>query len=121
MNIEEVFGIFNFRGRVALEGEQGIVTYHAAAIVHHLDQLASATLHVHLDAGCTGIKGVLQQLLQDGSRALHHLSSGDFVGNMFGKNVDAAHKDSLITKIAKEHEGRANEPFPCVPLWLSDY
>ena len=79
---------------MTLKRQHGIVAHHAAAVVRDLDEFLSACFHADLDASGRGIEGILQHLLDDGSRALHHLSGGDLVGNGFGKNVDAAHEGS---------------------------
>ena len=61
------------------------------AVVGDADQLASAPLDLDADAGSSGIEGILQQLLDDRSRPVHHLAGGDLVGNLVGKYADAAH------------------------------
>ena len=78
---------------MALKGQQGIVAYHAAAVVGHLDQLASAGLHVDADARRPGVQGVFNQFLDHRRRTFHHLAGGDFVGDIFGENVNAAHAE----------------------------
>ena len=90
-NIQQVFGILDLRGRVALEGQQGVVAHHAAAVVGDLDELLAAGLDLNLDARRTGIERVLQQLLHHRRRPLHHFAGGDLVRDVFGENVDAAH------------------------------
>jgi hypothetical protein len=88
---EQVFGILDLRRGVAFEGQQGVVTNHAASVVGDLDELFAARFDLNLDAGGTGVKRVLQEFLDHRCRALHHFASRDFVGNGFGKNVDASH------------------------------
>ena len=46
-----------------------------------------------LDAqfGRAGVERVLQQFLDDGRGALHHLAGGDLVGDLVRKDADAAH------------------------------
>ena len=88
---QQVFGILDFRGGVALEGQQGVVAHHAAAVVGDLDELLAAGFDLDPDAGGAGVERVLEQFLDHRSRALHHFAGGDLVGNGFGENVDAAH------------------------------
>ena len=80
---------------MALEGQHGIVAHHAAAIIGDLDKLLAAGFDVHANAPCARIQRVLQQLLHHRGRPLHDLARGDFVGYVFGENVDAAHKGSF--------------------------
>ncbi len=49
--------------RVTFEGEEGIVRVHAAAIVRHPHQTASAGNELDLDAAGIGVETVLHQLL----------------------------------------------------------
>ena len=65
-----------------LEGQQGIVTHHAAAVIDHVDELFAAAFNLDLDARRSGVERVFQQLFQDRSRTLHHLARSDFVGNV---------------------------------------
>ena len=90
-NVQQVVGVANLRGGVALEGQHGVVAHHAAAVVGHLDELLAAGLNVDADAARARIQRVLQQLLDHRRRTLHHLAGGDLVGYIFGENVDAAH------------------------------
>ena len=76
---------------MALESQQSVVTDHAGAVVGDLDEFFSAGFDLNLDAGGPGVQRVLQQFLDDRSRTLHDLAGGDFVSNVFGKNVDFAH------------------------------
>src|SRR6476659_3609906 len=73
------------RATVAFEGQQRIVTHHAAAVVSNLDQLLAARFHLHADTRCASIKRILQQLLQYRRRTLNQLARGDLVSNMLGK------------------------------------
>src|SRR5260370_15741324 len=95
---KQVFGVLDFRRRVALEGEHGIVANHAASVVGDLNQLLAAGLDVDLDARCARIQRVLQQFLYYGSRALHHLAGGDLVGYLLGEYVNAAHEAVLSSQ-----------------------
>ncbi len=88
---QQVVGIADLRGGVALEGQHGVVAHHAATVIGDLDELLAAGFDVHTDAPRARIQRVLQQLLDHRGRALHHLAGGDLVGYIFGENVDAAH------------------------------
>jgi hypothetical protein len=39
------------------------------------------------------VQGVFQQFLHHGSRPVNHFAGGDLVGDLVGKNADAAHKN----------------------------
>ena len=80
---EQVFGILDFRGCVALEGEQGVVTNHATSVVGDLDELLASGFDLNLDAGGTGVERVLQKFFDDGRGTLDDLAGGDLVGNGF--------------------------------------
>ena len=90
-DVQQVAGVFDFRGGVALEGEHGIVAHHAAAVVGNLDQLLPARLDLNANTRGTGVQRVLQQFLYDRRRTLDHLAGSDLVGNSLGKNVNLAH------------------------------
>ncbi|HPG16903.1 MAG TPA: hypothetical protein PK392_03695 [Opitutaceae bacterium] len=46
---------------------------------------------LHFDARGAGIERVFHQLLHDRGGALHHLASGDLVGDPVGKDADFGH------------------------------
>ena len=46
---------------------------------------------MNLDARGAGVERVLQQFLHHRGRALDHFARGDLVGNVLGKDVNAAH------------------------------
>ena len=76
---------------MALEGQQGVVAQHAAAIVGNADQAPAARLHFHAQLGSARVQRIFEQLLDHGSGPLDHLSGGDFVGDLVGQDADAAH------------------------------
>jgi hypothetical protein len=90
-NGEQVVGGAQLGGGVALEGQQGVVAVHAVAVVGDADQPAPARLDLDADAAGAGVQGVLQQFFHHRGRPVHHLAGGDLVGNLVGKNADAAH------------------------------
>ena len=77
-----------------LEGQQRVVAAHAMPVVDDADELAATGFNLHADAGGAGVKGVLQQFLDDRCGTLDHFAGGDLVGDLVGKNSNAAH--SLI-------------------------
>ena len=76
---------------MALEGQQRIVAIHAVAVVGDANQLASARFNFDADAIGAGVERVLQQLFDDGGGPIHHLAGGNLIGDLVGKNADAAH------------------------------
>src|SRR5215470_9361507 len=92
---------------MALEGEESVVTNHAAAIVRNLDELFAAGFDLDANACGASIERVLEKFFDDGGRSLHHFAGGDLVGNGFGENVDAAHAVVSRQSSAKlAHDGR---------------
>ena len=94
-NAQQIVGFFDFRGRMALEGQHGIVAHHPTTVVGDLDQFLSARLDLYANARGTGVQRVLQQLLHHRRGTLHHLAGGDLVGNSFGEDVNFTHVDSV--------------------------
>ena len=76
---------------MALEGKQGVIADHAMAIVGDADELAAAGFDVDADAGGSRIERVFEQLLDHGRGSLDHFAGGNLVGDLVGKDVDAAH------------------------------
>ena len=76
---------------MALEGEQGIIADHAAAVVGDANELAAAAFDLDTDAGGTSIKSVFEQFLDHGRGAIDDFAGGDLVGDLVGENADAAH------------------------------
>ncbi len=76
---KEVIFIGDLAGGVSLDAEQGVVFFHAEAVVGDPDQGFSAPFHFDPDAPALGIDGVFQQLLDHRRRPFHHLAGGDFI------------------------------------------
>ena len=76
---------------VALESQERIVVAHAVALVYHADHALAAGFNFDAHAFRAGIERVFEQLLDDGGGPLDNLARGDFVGDSFGKDADAAH------------------------------
>ena len=93
-NREQIVVVFQLAGGMALKGQQRVVAHHSAAVVGDVDELAPAGLDVNADARGSGVQGVLDQLLDHRGRTLHDFAGGDFVGDMFGENVNAAHTEA---------------------------
>ena len=87
----QVLRHLNLAGRVPLEAQQRVVTVHAGTVVGDTDEAAAAGLYVHGDACGPGVEGVLDQFLHHAGRALHHLASGDLVGDNFWQETDGTH------------------------------
>ena len=76
---------------MTLEREQSIVAQHAAAVVGDLNEFFPAGFDLNPDAGGTCIQGIFEQFLGYRSWSLDHFTGGNFVGNIFGKDVNFAH------------------------------
>ena len=95
---QQILGILEFRRGVPLESEQGVVAHHAASVVGDLDELLPTRFDLNLDASGASVERVFEEFLDDRSWTLHHLASGDLVGDCFGENVDAAHGSQGISR-----------------------
>jgi hypothetical protein len=98
---------------VALEGEQGIVAHHTATVIGDLDELFAASLDLKSDASGACIKRIFEQLFYDRGGTFYDFAGSDFVGDMFRKNVDAAHaieRKCYASFAEKGREGKGNEP-----------
>src|SRR6185312_16829640 len=91
-------------GGVTFKSKQSVVAHHHATVVRYLKQLFAAAFNLYPDARGSGIQRIFEQLFQDRCRPFHHLSGGDLVGYVFGKDVDPAHELSLTTKGTKGHK-----------------
>src|SRR5208282_6563025 len=99
--------ILDLRGRVALESEHGIIAHHATPVVGNLDQFFSTSFYVDLDARRTRVQRVLEQLLHHRGGPLHDFAGGDLVGNVLGKNVNAAHAESVQWSVSQMAAAKA--------------
>ena len=91
MEGKEVVGLFDLRGSMALKGQTGIGRRHATAIIYHLNGRTTGIHHNYVDGLCPGIHGILDQLLDDRSRALDDFTSGDLVRDGVGQKADEIH------------------------------
>ena len=87
-DVEQV-AVRQFRGRVALDGEGEVIGVHAATVVGNADQRTTGRFDAHRDAARPGVDRVLDQFLDGGGGALHHLAGGDAVDQ---DRVEAAHR-----------------------------
>ena len=87
----EVGRLHQLAGGVSLKRHQGVVLGHATAVVLDADQAASAVAELDLDAGGTGIEGILHQFLHDRRGTLNHFAGGDLVGNPVGEDANGGH------------------------------
>ena len=77
---------------MAFEAEQGVVAAHAEAVVGDADEATPAGTDFNGDFFGVRIEGVFDELLDDARGALHDFASGDLVGDLFGKELDAVHR-----------------------------
>ena len=73
---------------MALDREREIGAGHPLAVVGDADQPPPAAVGRDLDAGRAGVEGILDQLLHDARRTLHHLAGGDAVDDVLGELTD---------------------------------
>ena len=73
---------------MALERETGIGLRHALTVVDDLDGGPASIDNQHMNRRGTCIDGILDQLLDYGSRALDHLTSSYLVGDTVGEKMD---------------------------------
>ena len=86
-------------GGVPQKGHPGVLRRHAAAVIGDADAGGASILDGHGDVFGSGIQGVFHQLLDDGSRALHHLAGGDHVSHMGGEYIDNRHGLSSCKRV----------------------
>ena len=106
---EQILDVAQLAGGVALEGQQGVVAQHAAAIVGDADQAAAAGFHFDAQVGRAGVERVFEQLFDHRSGPLDHLTGGDFVGDLVGEDADAAHGVSLLNPLYRLSDHRRDD------------
>ena len=79
---EEISRLADLARRMPLKGHPGIDGTHTGTIVDDLYQCFAGILDDDLDIGRTGVNGILDQLLDDRSRSLDHLTGSDLIGNI---------------------------------------
>jgi hypothetical protein len=80
----EVGGGADFAGGVAFEAEQGIVAFHARAVVSHADEPDAPSGKIDFDAISAGIEAVFDEFFQDGSGAFDDFAGSDLAGDCIG-------------------------------------
>ena len=79
---------FELAGGEALKGEIDLVGRDAGTVVGDADALHAATAHLHGHLGRAGVERVLDELFDDGRRALDHLTGGDAGRHVGGEHAD---------------------------------
>ena len=75
----QILHLPDFAGGVAQKGQGNLVPRDAGTVVSDPDKGNSAALDLHSDGAGSRVDGIFHQLLHHGSRALHHLTGGNFV------------------------------------------
>ena len=78
-------------GGVAQKGRGELSRGDAAAVVRHPDEAHAAPLDLHHHGGAARVDGVFHQLLDHAGRPLHHLASGDQLGDMAVQLLNVRH------------------------------
>ena len=68
-----------------LERRLRVLAGHAVPVVAHADEGPAAALDLDLDAARARVERVLEQLLHDRGRPLHHLARRDLVDEIVGQ------------------------------------
>ena len=68
-----------------------VLARNAAAIVRHTDIRHAAAADFHRDNRRAGVNGIFHKLLNDGRRALHHLTGSDQLRDLLFQNVNFRH------------------------------
>ena len=95
VDLAQILGPANLARRVPIHAHDRVLAHHAPAVVGNPDAPLAAPLDRHAHRPRTRVDGVLDQLLHDRGRALHHLARRDLVGHMVGQDPDprARHTD----------------------------
>src|SRR5690606_8505362 len=76
-------------GTMAGKGKRQFLSRHSRAVIANPDQVEPASRRRDLDPASSRIDGVLDQLLDDAGRALHHFAGGNLVDHRIGKSANA--------------------------------
>src|SRR6185437_15008318 len=99
---------------VAADRDRELLGGNAATVVAHAHEAYAPALDVHLDAVGAGVQAVFDQFLDHRSGALDHLTGGDLVYQVVGKNSDGHGRGQSIAP------GRAVKS-PDQPLLIAGY
>jgi hypothetical protein len=87
----EIVGAANLAGRMALDGQPGVLRIHPFSVVLDADQLLAAEFDGDGQPPGAGVDRVLDQLFDDGGRTFNHLARGDLVGKIRRQPVNLRH------------------------------
>src|SRR5699024_11109055 len=96
-DLEKIVIIAYLARGMPLEQKRDIRLMDALAVIYDSDQLHAGFFDEHFNFIRICIKGVLNQLLDDGARTLHHFTRGYFVLYFWIKHSDRRH---LITRLS---------------------
>jgi hypothetical protein len=96
-DFKEVISGDDFARCMALNGKHGIDRTHPAAIVPNDNQPTTTILDMYIDAGCSSIHGILNQLFDDAARPLDNFSCSDLVACIV---IEEANRRLAIPDIA---------------------
>jgi hypothetical protein len=94
-DVREVAGVEELARRMPREREPRVLGRHADAVVGDADAVLPAPLDRDRDRPGSGIERVLDELLYDRSRPLHHFTRGDLVREGVGHQANASHTGNL--------------------------
>ena len=89
----ELFERLHLACRMPLQCQRELILRNAAAVVGDKYALEPPALNAHFNAVGSGIDGIFNEFLNDGSRTLNHLACGDLTDELRGKflNGTAGH------------------------------
>ena len=100
IDVQQIVGIMNLRGGMALEGEHGVVMPHATAVVDDAYQFPAATFDFDTNAGCARIQRIFKKFFDDRSWTLDNLAGSNLVSDVVGEYANAAHRGQRTTESA---------------------
>ena len=84
----EVVGLANLACCVGGQGEGELLLRDASAIVADADELDAAFVEIDFDAGCSGVKAVFDEFLDDAGGAFDDLAGGDLIDQQRRERAD---------------------------------
>jgi hypothetical protein len=70
---------------VTFESEQSVISVHSTSVVADSDKAAATVRQFDLNPRRARIEAILDQLLDNRRRSLHHLACGDAIDQVVGK------------------------------------
>ena len=104
----EVFQRSQFAGRVARQCQRKVISVDPGPVVNDADQLDPALFDIDLHPPCTRIQAVFDQLLDHGSRTLHHLAGGDLVDELGRQGMNTGGHVRILPPAGTTKKARAN-------------